>query len=234
MTLSSSHKQLATIVALWLWCFLLVVVRIERVGESGILFLLWNLFLAFIPLPASALFKTFSVRRSWLGGGCFLFWLLFLPNSPYLLTDLIHLHSHPYVPLWYDLVIYLSYAGAGMAFGYLSLIQVQIAVEARYGRAAGWIVAVTSLLLCGFGIYIGRFLHWNSWEAVTNPLGLLADIGGRMLSPASLVLILGVSVIFGICLVLGYAALHVFANCVASALPEAAAHEPVATKYQAL
>jgi len=196
--------------ALWLWCTVLLALRVARSGTPSYLFLCWNLFLAWIPWWAGQAFQTSSRRRAsaawqlvWLA-----LWLLFLPNAPYILTDLLHLASRPPVPLWFDLALLLSYAGTGLLLGYVSLLDVHAALEERFGQATGWIAAAGSLFLSGFGIYLGRFRRWNSWQALTEPMGILRDISDRLLDPASHPHPLTITLVFGGGLFLGYAALR--------------------------
>jgi uncharacterized membrane protein len=173
-------------------------------------FLCWNLFLAWIPWVAGQAFRAASQRRASavLQLGWFAFWLLFLPNAPYIATDLLHLAPRPSVPLWYDLALLLSFAGTGLLLGYVSLFEVQAAVEERFSRVVGWGVAAGSLFLSGFGIYLGRFRRWNSWEVLTEPAGLFHDISDRLLNPTSHPRTYGVTLILGSGLILGYAALR--------------------------
>lgn len=195
---------------LTLWCMTLLVLRVERSESVSYLFLSWNLFLAWIPWVAGQAFRASSERRGsrLLRLGWFGLWLLFLPNAPYIVTDLLHLSARPGIPLWYDLALLFSCAGTGLLLGYLSLLDVQGAVEERHGRTTGWIVASGSLFLSGFGIYLGRFLRWNSWEVLTDPSGLFLDIADRLLNPASHPRTYGVTLIFGLGLLLGYVTLR--------------------------
>jgi uncharacterized membrane protein len=172
---------------LCLWCVSLFVLRVERSGSLMYLFLCWNLFLAWIPWVAGQAFREASRRRASAARqlGWFALWMLFLPNAPYITTDLVHLTARPSVPLWYDLALLLSCAGTGLLLGYMSLLDVQTAVEERFGRVKGWCVAAGSLFLSGFGIYLGRFLRWNSWDVLTDPAGLFTDIAVRLLDPTS-------------------------------------------------
>lgn len=196
--------------ALWLWCTVLLALRVARSGTPSYLFLCWNLFLAWIPWWAGQAFQASSRRRAstalqlaWLA-----LWLLFLPNAPYILTDLLHLKPRPPVPLWFDLALLLSYAGTGLLLGYVSLLDVQSVLEERFGPAAGWIAATASLFLSGFGIYLGRFRRWNSWQAVTEPVEILRDISDRLLDPTSHPHPVTVTLVFGGGLFLSYAALR--------------------------
>lgn len=205
-------RRTVLLTALFLWCAALLGLRMERTGTMRYEFLVWNLFLAFVPLVASSLLAVADRRHAptVVQAGCFAVWLVFLPNAPYLLTDLIHLHYRPPVPLWYDLALLLSYALTGLLLGYVSLAVVQRIVARRFGAAAGWLVAVASLGLSGFGIYLGRFLRWNSWEVLTRPAPLFAFVADCLLNPRSHAGTVAVTLIFGGALTLGYLALGVF------------------------
>lgn len=205
-------RRTILLTALFLWCAALLALRMERTGTMRFGFLVWNLFLAFVPLVASSLLAIADRRRSptIVQAGCFALWLVFLPNAPYILTDLIHLRHRPPVPLWYDLALILSYALTGLLLGYTSLAVVQRIVARRFGKATGWLVAITAMGLSGFGIYLGRFLRWNSWEVLTRPAPLFAYIADCILNPFSHTGTVAVTLIFGGALTLGYIALDVF------------------------
>lgn len=135
-------------------------------------FLWWNLWLAWIPWVLSALVvRTKAALLRWPLGAA---WLLFLPNAPYLLTDLVHLKARPPVPLWLDVLLWSSFALAGLLLGWTSLEAVARALSPRLGRLGTGAFVGAVLLLIGFGTYLGRFLRWNSWDVVTNPLGLVS------------------------------------------------------------
>lgn len=208
--MSDGFKRWVVPGALSLWCASLFLFRVERSGSLMYGFLCWNLFLAWIPWLAGQAFRSASRRRtsSVLQLGWFALWLLFLPNAPYIATDFLHLAPRPLVPLWYDLALLLSFTGTGLLLGYASLIEVQTAVEERFSRVTGWGVAAGSLFLSGFGIYLGRFRRWNSWEVLTEPAGLFRDILDRLLNPTSHPRTYGVTLILGSGLILGYAALR--------------------------
>jgi uncharacterized membrane protein len=209
-----SFGRIALIGVLLGWCAALIGLRILRTGTVSFAFLVWNLFLAFIPMLMASLLLEAHRRRlpAVFQAGCFALWLLFLPNAPYILTDLVHLAPRPPVPLWYDLALLLSCAGTGLLLGYASVAVVQAVVAEQFGRVAGWLVAIGSLALSGFGIYLGRFMRFNSWEVVTDPRQLLADVAGRLLHPRAHLSTFAVTLIFGGALTLGYLALRVLAT----------------------
>jgi uncharacterized membrane protein len=207
---SHDAKRIVVLAALILWCTGMIAVRMERTGSRYYSFLIWNLFLGGIPLVASSCLRVASGLRlnRIIQTALFGLWLLFLPNAPYILTDLLHLTAQSSAPTWYDLALLLSCSGTGLLLGYLSLIDIHGLVARKFSPAIGWTVAVSSLLLSGFAIYLGRFLRWNSWDVLTRP-GIVFDIADGLLHPAAHVRTLGVTFIFGIILALGYISLRV-------------------------
>jgi uncharacterized membrane protein len=151
-----------------LWCVLLVVARRELYGPGGFRYLVWNLWLAWVPLLVALLLYAAYRRRHSLAELVALgtAWLVFLPNAPYMLTDFVHLGDrHKLV----DSLILASFAFTALALGFASLLLVQIVVSRRFGAAAGWTVAVAALFLSSVGMYLGRVERFNSWDVVTRP-----------------------------------------------------------------
>ena len=202
--------RLAPYVALLLLSSALIAFRIHWTGFITYLFLAWNLVLAAVPLGASTALRVgdrLGARPLFLLPLLGL-WLLFLPNAPYILTDLLHLREKPPVPVWYDLGLLLACAGTGLAFAYRSLLDVEAVLERWVGRPVALALSVLALFLSGFGIYLGRFLRLNSWEAITDPVGVLGLIADRVIDPLAHPRTWGVTVLFGLLLSLGYAAVR--------------------------
>ena len=103
-------------------------------------------------------------------------------------------------------------AGTGLLLGYASTAEVHRVLQRRAGRVVGWSVACAALMLSGFGIYLGRFLRWNSWDMVSDPAGRLTDLVTRALHPAEHPRTLAVTLVYGVGLVLGYVALRALAH----------------------
>lgn len=154
-------------------------VRTVLSGSLDYVFLVWNLFLAWIPLGLAQLATTLSERRRFVLLALPLFamlWLLFFPNAPYILTDLLHLGYPKHgVPLWFDVLLLLWFAWTGLLLGTVSLFLMQDIVRRKFGRIAGWLFVVSVGVLGSLGIYIGRFLRWNSWDLLFNPLSRLTE-----------------------------------------------------------
>jgi uncharacterized membrane protein len=179
-------------------------------GHAGQTFLIWNLFLAWLPYAAARAMQVLD-RRGWTRGGLLLvgaFWLAFLPNAPYLVTDPVHLAIGSQSPhrLAFDAVLFGVVALLGLLLGVASLALVHELVERRLGPAVGWTFVTTVSLATAFGVYLGRVARWNSWAVATDPRPLLSDIHYR-LNVAGPRMTLGV-VVFAVCFLVAYVMLR--------------------------
>ncbi len=191
--------------------FGLLFMRFHLSGNERYLFLVWNLFLAGLPLVASTTLKFLHESGKWRWCAAWplmFFWLAFLPNAPYILTDLFHLKATRHVPLWLDLMLILSFAWNGLIFGLISVLDMQNIFSERWTRFSGWIIAIGALIASSFGIYLGRFLRWNTWDIVSRPEALLKDIISPILHPLQHPTPLGVTLSFSVFLILVYLTLH--------------------------
>lgn len=183
----------------------LLLVRIIHTGSQQYAFLLWNLFLAWVPFLISSLMETYAAARwrlpLWILA--MLVWITYLPNAPYILTDLIHLPEGG-APMWFDLILILSFAWSGLIMGFQSIRQVQDIVLARFPRWPVQLYVFPVMMLCGWGIYIGRFLRWNSWDLIVQPVPLLQQTSRMLLHPLDYVQPWSFSVIMGLFLYLLY------------------------------
>jgi uncharacterized membrane protein len=169
-------------------CVALELARERYFGATGFRFLLWNLFLAWIP-AVFALVVYDGYRRGtalWRLAPAALGWLLFLPNAPYIFTDFIHLTADPQAPLWFDGIVLSAFAWTGVLLGFVSLYLVHAVVRHRFGARIGWWTALAALSLTSAGVYVGRFLRWNSWDLVVRPGRRLAEVAPRLTDPAAL------------------------------------------------
>lgn len=186
-----------------LWCCIVLNYRMHLAGHSYFAFMLWNLFLAAIPLGLSLGLR--QINRLVLAVPLLAVWLLFFPNAPYVLTDLMHLNEHnAHVPKWLDLLMLLSFAFVALWFGFQSLHIVQHWFARKFSHAAAWCVSLGSLGLSGFGIYLGRFDRWNSWDLIHRPVSLLSRIAAYILHPMAHTRTWGFTLSFGTLLILSY------------------------------
>lgn len=176
----------------------LLAMRARMGAGLGYRFLLWNMFLAWVPI-GFAFIAEMGWRWHWSRRRILipLFgWLLFFPNAPYVVTDVIHLRKNAISPLWFDALILFSTGLAGLLVGFVSLRMVQLIINASFGRVWGWLVSVGVLVLSGFGIYLGRFARYNSWDILSSPRRLLYDVQSVALDPISNKRAIAISVIF--------------------------------------
>jgi uncharacterized membrane protein len=163
-------------------CVATVEVRTHETGDPYYRFLVWNLILAWVPL----LFAVAAYRRARRGGDVFVVlllvpWLLFFPNAPYLLTDFIHLGEGP-APLWYDALMLSAFAWTGLLLGFGSLYLVQMIVRRTFGATVAWLAVLGALGLASVGVYVGRFLRFNSWDALLHPVRVAEVLGDQVSS----------------------------------------------------
>jgi uncharacterized membrane protein len=158
----------------------LLLARVVWTGDLIYGTLAWNLFLAWLPLVFALLardeFHT-KAKRNWRFLGFAGAWLLFFPNAPYIFTDVIHLTTYFYRHFWVDLVLILLCALTGLVLGFVSLFLMQGVVRRLCGVAASWLFIGGVAALSGFGIYLGRFLRFNSWDVFWKPVALYHGIG---------------------------------------------------------
>jgi uncharacterized membrane protein len=166
---------------------LLVVARVLHTGHLTYAFLVYNLALAWVPLGFALAAVSFDGYRSRTGqvlaaicaGG----WLIFFPNAPYLMTDVMHLRVAGNRLFWVDLTALQAFAWTGLALGFVSLDLIQRLVARRVGRVMSWLFAGAVLAASAFGIYLGRFRRWNSWDLLRAPRALLRDAAGTLIHP---------------------------------------------------
>ncbi len=211
-----SRRRLATVLSLFaasLFCVALVVVRNVHTGNVNFRYLIWNLFLAWIPF-ALAVFVYDRWRRR--RGGMLLLvlgglWLLFFPNAPYIATDVVHLRHDSVSPYWYDAVTIAAFAWMGVLLGFASLYLMQTVVRQWRGAIAGWIFAFVAIALGSLGIYLGRFLRLNSWDALEHPSVLPRILHTVARDPFAYQEAIAVTLVFTLALSFAYFLLYNFA-----------------------
>jgi uncharacterized membrane protein len=150
-------------------CVATVEARIRHTGVDAYRFLDWNLILAWTPLLL-ALAAYECSRHGWvyLTVPLGVLWLLFFPNAPYMLTDFIHLHQTT-APLWYDGLMISAFAWTALVLGFVSLYLMHTIWRDAIGTATGWFGVICALAVASVGVYIGRFVGYNSWDALLHP-----------------------------------------------------------------
>ena len=183
------HQELERIL-IWSALFSCALVLMRIFYTEGLIYLgmIWNLFLGAIPYFLSRWLTTHQ-RTGGKRGLFFCFfipWLVFIPNAFYMMTDLFHLsetRSGLITPAWFDLVLVLSFAWNGLILGVLSIRQMEKIWQKHFGWKHEVLFLYPLMCLNALGIYIGRYLRYNSWDIVWNPLHLLRDMAILILHP---------------------------------------------------
>lgn len=164
---------------------LMVIVRVIYTAQFRFVFLLWNLFLALVPMLLTRLMFSGRILLSGRPMFCLLFvcWLLFIPNSFYLITDLIHLKSDSKLPQWYDLLLLFSFAITGFIIGLMSIRRMETLFRIVFPLVTPYLFIVPVLFLSALGVYMGRFLRYNSWDVFLGAPELLTDMYSFISNP---------------------------------------------------
>lgn len=187
-------------------CVMMLFIRLQWSGSLFYIFLGWNLFLAWIPFLCSILLieARSNNRSKYIQAFLFLVWLIFFPNSPYIITDLFHLKQKFGIPLWFDLILILTFAWNGLLLGFASLFEIQRFLKKYFSSNIVHSFVAALMVLCSFGIYLGRYPRWNSWDIVSNPLNLFTDIFDMLIHPLNNTRMVGVTFFFSLFLIGSY------------------------------
>ncbi len=180
--------------------------RLAKTGAVTYHFLLWNSFLAGIPLLlAWGLHLGFARRlKHPLAIVLLLSWLAFFPNAPYVLTDLIHLRPRHGIPLWYDALLLFCFCHTALWAGFLSLRVVHDLVQINLGPRLGWAFVFLVILASAYGIYLGRFYRFNSWNLLTEPLQIIWVFFDHLSMPLKHLRVFGITGVLTVFLLGGY------------------------------
>lgn len=171
----SRHYMLFALAA---FCVTLLLVRAKITQSIFFFFLIWNLFLAYTPLGLTSIMRqqNSQMKKWYWFYPALLLWLLILPNAPYIITDFVHLKKETNVPVWFEVLLIASFSTCGMLFGLASMKDVFSLITKRSSQRVAWIAMAAFSVLCGFGMYVGRFLRYNSWDILQKPYSLTVDI----------------------------------------------------------
>lgn len=164
----------------------MLIMRIMYANNQRYIFLMWNLFLAWIPLQLSILLTKKEHYSKWIKCALVICWLLFFPNALYIITDLIHLeNSGDDAPVWFDALLLFTSSFTGLLMAFISLYQVELFLRKNITAKHVNKIITASLFLGSFGVYLGRFLRWNSWDILANPVSLLLEVMVRITNPVT-------------------------------------------------
>jgi uncharacterized membrane protein len=182
---ATRKNQLILLATMAVFCLILCGIRIAFTGSLNYFFLNWNLFLAFLPLLFTTLLLISGdfAQKRWVKFSVLGSWLLFFPNAPYILTDIFHLRGGSDAPMWFDLILILTYAWTGLIAGFISLFDIEQIVFKDTPRTTKIILSIGLIFVTAFGIYLGRYLRFNSWDLFNHPGALFSEITDRFINP---------------------------------------------------
>lgn len=158
-------------------------------------YMVWNLLLAWIPFLLSLCLTRMLQYRlwsSWPALGLSAAWIVFLPNSFYMVSDFIHLADATSASIMFDTVVLTSFILLGLVLGASSLYAVHRALLHRLSDRNAVAIIIAVLILSSVAIYIGRDLRWNSWDLLFNPAGVAFDVSERLLHPSQYGQVIGI------------------------------------------
>ncbi len=181
-------------------------------------FILFNLALAWIPLIAASIaYLSMGNRVTFylVMPISTLAWLIFFPNAPYLLTDFQHLSgTSPDSIVWFDVIVLIWVAWTGLLLGMSSLYLMQEIITRAFNRTIGWFFAIGATILSSIGVYLGRFLRWNSWDILQDPIPIAKDMAGIVRHPFSNLSTYVFTFLFTLLILFIYVAIHIFGNMI--------------------
>ena len=157
-------------------------------------FFVWNLFLAAIPLVLNQYLIQLKNRKfHWILFGL---WILFFPNAIYIITDFVHLKERNNIPLWFDVILIFSAAANGLMIAFISLYRIELFLLSKFNERKTNFILYGCLFVSSFGVYIGRFLRWNSWDVFFNPFQFIFEIIQPFVNPFQHPRTWGMTIIF--------------------------------------
>lgn len=188
--------MLSNILSVWL-----LVVRTLSTDSFEYWYLVWNLFLAWVPVGFAVWLAhrlNASKLATWRNGLITLAWLLFLPNSFYLVTDLIHLKQTYDIDYLFDVVMFGHFIMNAYVAGFIAVYLVHRQLERVMGALRSLFLILGVFVLSGYAIYLGRVLRWNSWDVLINPAALLFDVSEGVVNPVTAAHIVFITSLFTI------------------------------------
>ncbi len=155
------------------------ILRVILWGKVSFVFILWNIFLAFVPFIISSLLLSFSKKEKFNKFVFFagvLLWIIFIPNAMYIITDFIHLGTIRTIPIIYDVLLLFSSASIGLILGFNSLFHIEQIIKMKFSNKMASLIMGILILLISFGVYLGRFLRFNSWDIFFNHISLVKNV----------------------------------------------------------
>jgi uncharacterized membrane protein len=189
----------------------LFVVKMILLHDISLWGINWNLFLSWVPILI-VLWMEKKVAINALNDlevFCLsILWLLFFPNAPYVITDLVHLYPSNGNAYWHHQLMIYTFAFASLACGLMSLYWIQHIWTAIFSAKCSIWLTISSIGLSGYGIFLGRIERFNSWDFFVHPIALLKYMVHSLTNITAILITLEFSVFIGIVYWFFYSLIH--------------------------
>lgn len=173
----------------------------------------WNLFLAWVPvfivLYMEKLVST-NLNQPIKILAYSILWLLFFPNAPYIITDLVHLY--PYTnngsSYWHHQIMIYTFAFVSLICGLLSLYWIQKIWTACFSQALSRVFTISSIALSGYGVFLGRIERFNSWDFFIHPMPLAKYVLHSFGNPTAILITFEFATFIGLAYCMLYSLIH--------------------------
>jgi uncharacterized membrane protein len=196
-----------SIILLIILSVVLNILRIVIWDKISFIYILWNIFLAIIPFIISSILLNTNNKRI-LNKTIFfivgIIWLLFIPNAPYIITDLIHIGEVRAVPVLYDSFLLFSSAWVGLLLGMYSINHIEKILDTKYTKKISILIMALIVLFISFGMYLGRFLRFNSWDVFISPGAFIVGLKEIFSNSKNLIEALLYTILFFFFIVISY------------------------------
>ncbi|MGH9637334.1 MAG: DUF1361 domain-containing protein [Candidatus Angelobacter sp.] len=193
----------------------LLAARLVITGSSRYSFIPWNLALAWLSLLLAGFLVSELRRRRWLSWQNLILtvgWVVLLPNTWYVLTDLVHVFPNGEISQLYDIVLIFLMVLTAFVMGFAGLFLIHRELLGRVSLAKSWLFIEAVVLISSFAIYLGRDLRWNSWDVITNPGGVLVNVSDKIVDPLGNPRALNVTLLFFVLINAIYGAFWLFSQ----------------------
>ncbi|MEL4898511.1 DUF1361 domain-containing protein [Crocosphaera sp. Alani8] len=177
---------------------------------------LLNLILAWVPLVLSVvadiIFWQNGLHENWITLVLLGMWFAFFPNSIYLITEVHHFRDrfadHSREPFWFDNIEILSLVSVGLLIGSHSLVIIHFLLRNHFSNSLSWITVISYVFLANFGIYIGRYWRFNSWDIFRRPFSLFKQIFRELSSCSQAKVLIIYIILFSFFILMFYLFVH--------------------------
>jgi uncharacterized membrane protein len=171
----------------------------------------WNLFLAWVPIIIVMWLEkkvAINALQKWEALIVSTLWLLFFPNAPYIITDLVHLYPATGNKYWHYQIMIFSYAFVSLACGLLSLYWIQKVWTKVFSETWSFWAVIGAIILSGYGVFLGRIVRFNSWDFFTHPFSLLKYILFSFKNITAIMMTIEFSVFIGLAYLMFYSLIN--------------------------